>query len=118
MAEYDPRKHAKALKDLEASKARVQRLIDQADAIRKDAEKYEALASGLINARKHDVMMILGQAVYERMYSDTERFGTISEWLAGRDISLSVADIALCQADFDKTLPSKELRNERRCSLV
>lgn len=109
MTEYDPKKHAKALKDLEVSKARAKRLLEQADAIQKETRKYEALVSGAINARKQDVIVALGSALYQQMQDGLQRGVNLSEWLWDRGIPLSAAEMSLCQADFDKALPSGEV---------
>jgi len=98
---YDPRAHAFALKSLQIAEAKAQRLIAQADKIREEAQKYENLASGLIDARRADVIMSLGRAAYFDLVQNAPLGpNAVDLWLQSREFTLPQNELSAIRSDL------------------
>ena len=98
---YDPRAHAVAVKALQAAEAKAQRLMVQAEKIRSEAKKYEDFASGLIDARRADVIVSLGRAAYADMlqYAPVGPDAVVL-WLRTREFSILAKEVERIKADL------------------
>ena len=98
---YDPRSHAIAVKALQSAEAKARKLIIQAEKIRADAQKYEDLASGLIDARRADVILSLGRAAYDDLVQHAPRGpDAVTEWLRSREFFVPAKEVEKIKSDL------------------